>query len=281
MIASGANWPDALAGTALAGAVDGPVLLVRPDAVPSAVAAEIARLGASKAYVLGGQSAVASGVETTIETIVGVGNVERLAGLTRYETARKIAAETIGILGAAYDGTAFMATGAGFADSLSAAPIAAAKGWPIFLSGPASVDDAAMAALGVTDVVILGGTRAVSSTVQTALEDRFGTGNVDRIAGANRYVTSADVASFGVDTAGLGWDGVGLTLGTDFPDGLAGGAMLGKSDTVMMLVAPTSLPAPVGDALVANKGAIANVTYLGGTAAVSQAVRNQVAAKLE
>ncbi len=280
VIASGENWPDAMGGTALAGAVDGPILLVHPNALPAAVAAEIRRLGASKAYILGGKGAVSPVVESAVKAIVGAGNVRRLAGDTRFETSAKIASETIGVLGPDYDGTAFVATGGNFPDALSAAPIAAAKGWPIFLAKPASIDSAAMAGLGVTDVVILGGRSVVSPSLETALEGRFGAANVDRIWGADRYATSAQVAAFGVNTAGLGWNGVGLTLGTNFPDGLAGGAMLGQSNSVMMLVAPTSLPAPVGDALAANRNVIANVVYLGGTGAIPQTVRNQVEARL-
>ncbi len=40
VIATGENWPDALGGSALAGAVDGPLLLTKHDALPAAVMAE-------------------------------------------------------------------------------------------------------------------------------------------------------------------------------------------------------------------------------------------------
>ncbi|MCL4554068.1 MAG: cell wall-binding repeat-containing protein [Actinobacteria bacterium] len=173
VIASGENWPDALGGTALAGAVDGPMLLVRPNALPSEVAAEIRRLDPSKTYILGGTGAVSAGVASAVEAIVGVGDVVRLAGPTRFETNSKIVSETISVLGPAYDGTAFVATGESFPYALSAAPLAAAKGWPIFLARPASIDSAAMAALGVTDVVILGGTGAIPQTVRNQVEAKL------------------------------------------------------------------------------------------------------------
>jgi Tol biopolymer transport system component len=54
VIATGENWPDALGGSALAGAVDGPLLLTRATTIPDVTRAEIVRLKAKTAYVLGG-----------------------------------------------------------------------------------------------------------------------------------------------------------------------------------------------------------------------------------
>ncbi|MDO8987684.1 MAG: cell wall-binding repeat-containing protein, partial [Coriobacteriia bacterium] len=58
VIATGSNWPDALGGAALAAAEGGPILLTDANALPSAVAAEVTRLGATRAYILGGTGAV-------------------------------------------------------------------------------------------------------------------------------------------------------------------------------------------------------------------------------
>jgi len=46
VIASGQDWPDALGGSALAGVVDGPLLLTREGTLPAEVREEIVRLGA-------------------------------------------------------------------------------------------------------------------------------------------------------------------------------------------------------------------------------------------
>jgi len=67
IIATGRNWPDALGGVALAGVLDGPVLLVDTNSVPRNVQNELERLGAEKAIILGGQSAVGPLVETTLK----------------------------------------------------------------------------------------------------------------------------------------------------------------------------------------------------------------------
>ena len=78
-IANGLNFPDALAGAAAAGAAKAPVLLVRPDAIPSSIATELARLHPGRIVVLGGTSAVSDAVKTALATYTA-GSVTRLVG---------------------------------------------------------------------------------------------------------------------------------------------------------------------------------------------------------
>jgi VCBS repeat-containing protein len=272
IIATGRNWPDALGGTALAGALDAPILLSEPTSLPSVTADEISRLGATHAIILGGTGAVSSGVQTTLATTMGL-SVERIDGLTRYQTADKIALRVIE-LQPGYGGTAFVATGGDFPDALAAAPLAAANGWPLFLAHPTTgLSDATKAAMtGVTRVRVLGGTGALSPATYSYLSTRFGAGNVARLAGDTRYSTAVAIASWGVSDAGLGWDRVGIATGQDYPDALAGGVLQGKVGSVMLLTLPTSLHPATATALTANAGAIHTVTFFGGTGAVSTAV---------
>ncbi len=62
-IASGRDFPDALAGSALAGTQDVPVLLTKPDQLPSATLAELERLSPERVVILGGTNAVSQDVE--------------------------------------------------------------------------------------------------------------------------------------------------------------------------------------------------------------------------
>ncbi len=91
-----------------------------------------------------------------------------------------------------------VATGANFPDALGASPIAAAKGWPIYLANPVQGANTAlvatMDAAGVTKAIVLGGTSVVASSVQTVLGGAFGPGSVTRLYGANRYETAIEVA---------------------------------------------------------------------------------------
>ncbi len=61
-LATGADFPDALGGGAAAGALGGPVLLTRPDALPAETAAELARLRPARIVVVGGAAAVSDAV---------------------------------------------------------------------------------------------------------------------------------------------------------------------------------------------------------------------------
>jgi VCBS repeat-containing protein len=267
VVATGANWPDALGGSALAGAADGPLLLTRTDALPSEVWAEIDRLDASKAYILGSTAAVSSAVETYLK---GKGlTVTRLGGANRYETARKVADETIRLLGDDYSGHAFVATGLNFPDATGAAPLAAALGRPILLANVTA--GTVYVPAKTTEVVILGSAAAVPSSVEAYLDAKLGADDVDRLAGKNRYDTAAMAAQLGVN-AGMRWDGTGLATGLNFPDALSGGAMLGKLGSVMLLTRPDTLSGEAYAKLYANRAVIDTLFIFGDTNAVSGAV---------
>jgi|GEM_PF-2234734 len=279
VIATGANWPDALGGAALAGQVDGPLLLTTPGALPSAVLSEIGRLKATDAYILGGIGAVSAAVQAELETRLS-GDVTRLAGADRYGTANKVADEVIGLAEqdvGGFSGKAYVATGANFPDALGASPLAASAGTPILLAAPDAMPylpDAVDAA------VLLGGTGAVTAKTENGVETALGAGAVTRVGGADRYETAAKVADFGV-TSGMHWDGVGVATGAAFPDALSGGAMLGSFDSVLLLTRPDSLVPVAEQRLAANKDVITTVHFIGGTGAVSQGVRDRVAQVLQ
>lgn len=283
VIATGRNWPDALGGASLAGALDGPVLLVDTSIVPDSVEDEIDRLGAEKAIILGGPAAVGPAVEGRLEAVLGDGNVERIAGATRYQTADAVAVRVIDELGAAYDGVAFVATGGNFPDALAAAPLAASRHWPLYLSNPGTGLSAATRAAmaGVEEVLILGGTAVVPTAVETGLIATYGAEDVTRLAGANRYATAVAVATHGVQHAGLGWDCAGIATGQNFPDALAGGVLQGKMGSIMLLTKSTELSPETAAALSAHKAEIDSVTFFGGASAVSQEVRDAVDAALQ
>jgi putative cell wall-binding protein/Tol biopolymer transport system component len=272
VIATGENWPDALGGSALAGAVDGPILLTRPGALPDEVKAELMRLGARNAYVLGGTAAVSSAVETQLNQMLP-GFVWRLSGADRYTTTSAIAKRAIAVLGPLYDGRLIVTTGANFPDSVGAAPMGAGFGWPIVLVDPTK--STVMLPTGSSGAVILGGTVAVKPAIETYLEGEFGDPAVDRVGGATRYETSAMVAQYGVDN-GLTWDGLGIATGMDFPDSLTGGVALGLHRSPLLLTPSTVLHPAAEEKLEDNKADIDSVGFFGGTSAVSAAVEAKV-----
>lgn len=283
VIATARAFPDALGGSALAGALDAPILLTEPTVLPAIVRSEIVRLQASHVIVLGGTGAVSAGVYGQIDAIPGV-SVERVFGATRYETAEAIAARAIGVLGAGWDGTAFIATGELFPDALGASPIAAAKGWPIYLANPGRGNNAALIGAmdrqGVTNALILGGSGAVDFEVQVEATRVIGASL--RIAGDDRYQTAVRVARYGAGPAGLSWRQIAIATGRDFPDALAGGALQGKSGSVMLLVPSTTpLPADVTEVLREFRYSVTEVRFFGGTGAIPQTVRTAALTALQ
>jgi beta propeller repeat protein len=278
VIATGMNWPDALGGAALAKAMKGSILLTAPDALPSVVLAEIERLGATEAVILGGDGAVSSAVQDSLESELGDDKVSRIGGKDRYDTADRVAQAVADECGCS-PAKVLVATGADFPDALGASPLAALGPWPIVLA-PAgggltggtkkTIDD-----IGASYGVILGGENAVSSAAMAQLEAMLGVGKVTRLAGETRFETAIACAEFGV-AHGLFWDGVAISTGTNFPDAMAGGVLQGEAGSVMLLTLPDSLHPSVAETLEKQRDWIGAVTYLGGTAAVGQTVRDQV-----
>lgn len=229
VLATGADWPDALGGAGLAGALGGPVLLTPPDRVRSEVVAEIARLGARDVYVLGGSRAVHDAVLAEVRSALPGVRVTRVDGADRYATASRVASATLGA-NPAWDGHVFVATGATYADALAAGPVAAALGRPLYLVSERSADAvvAEMRRVGVARVTVLGGPAAVAAGIVSKIESLVGRGNVSRLDGADRFATALAIAAYAEDAAGFTWARPGLATSDAYPDALAAAPLLAR-----------------------------------------------------
>ena len=281
IIATGMNWPDALGGSALAGAHDAPILLSNTNSLPPSIKDEIRRLGATRAYILGGKASVDTGVEKDLKS-VGVRAISRIAGSNRYEAARNIARSVQSNRGSAYEGVAFVSSGATFPDALAASPIAAFRKWPIYLADPKahpSTLASQMKSDGVREVIILGGPASVSTAYENKFKATFR--ETTRLGGRNRYDAAANIAQYGVENAGLGWDGVNVASGGVFPDALAGGALANQKRCVLLLTDGKKLSPEPKNVLSLKKDEIGTVLYLGGSATLTNDVRKRITATLE
>lgn len=172
-----------------------PLLLTSGDALDTAVAAEVIRLGATRATILGGTAAISETVADALESL-GLA-VTRVAGASRIETAVEIAIDGNGqsppdtaILARAFEATEPTQA---FADALAAGAWAAETGWPVLLTDTAALSHATLnhvAASGYDRVIAVGGTAAISDA---ALQDLPPTVDVDRVAGASRAATAVSV----------------------------------------------------------------------------------------
>ncbi len=71
LLATGANFPDALAGSALAPKVGGPLFTVPGTCVPAETLAQIAALGATRVTLLGGENSLSAAVESLTACAAG------------------------------------------------------------------------------------------------------------------------------------------------------------------------------------------------------------------
>lgn len=261
-VATGLEFPDALAGSAVAGAWDAPVLLTRPGALPGATVNELARLQPESVVVLGGTTAVSDAVMDQITDVTGA-PVERWSGTDRYRTAAAVAE--------AYDSAdrVFVATGADYPDALAAASRAGAVDAPVLLVRTDGIPGATALALDRLDpeqITVLGGEGAVIDPVVQDLRDWAPT---TRVAGLNRYVTAAKLMEEYVSG-----ETVYIASGMDWPDALAGSAKAGTDEAPLLLTRPNGIPQVLVTAL--QRLYPDRIVILGGTEAVSEGVEDDL-----
>ena len=280
VVASGDNYPDALAASSLAGALNAPVLLTSGSSLSPETRDAISFLGPKKVIVVGGPSTISEGVRGQIRSISGVTQVSRIYGSNRNETARKIYSEGKDTYGASWSNTAIIATGSSFADALSVSPYTYATKSPIFLVNAGSgLDASTLSAIkggGFSRVVIVGGANSVSGTVVSQVKNAGL--SVSRISGATRYETSAKIASFAVDQEhALSVDTVTFATGENYPDALAASSFCGQRKGPLLLVSTTSRNSgdPVGWAS-ARKIGTSDVYTFGGENSIPGSVYNDI-----
>ncbi len=258
VIARGDSFPDALAGAPLAFKEDAPILLTKSKRLSAEVKAEIERLGAKKAIILGGTGAVSDYVGYQLK---GEGlSVERIKGADRYETAANIAARLDGS-----PDKAVIADGRNYPDALSAASYAAANGYPILLTKTDKLPAETKRALsGMEETIVLGGTAAVSEEILKKLP------NATRYSGATRYDTSAEIAGklFGKTNHAF------VATGADFADALTGSVLAAKENAPMLLVQKQQIPESIEQVI--EEQDYSQYHILGGTNAVSDDVMDDL-----
>lgn len=232
ILATGENFPDALAASSLAGFYDAPILLTSTTSLTNEARAELERLVASKVYVLGGKNSVSDGVLAEVE---GMGiSAERVAGESRQDTSVKIYEQLLG-QNATFD-TVIVASGASFADALSISPYACATATPILLTGSdgklTSEEVKAIKKNGnIRNIIIAGGINAVNGEVESQLAGM----NIQRLSGGDRYGTSTKVAEWEL-SQGMNANNMSAATGDNYPDALTGSALCGKLNSVLILV---------------------------------------------
>lgn len=168
---------------------------------------------------------------------------------------------------------AFIASGHEFADALSGGALAANYGGPILLtrsSGLPTATKDALATLQPDYIVVLGGEGAVPFEVAEELIPYAAVG-IDRVFGGDRYGTSAAMAESLVNPSPVAY----VAVGTNWPDGLAGGAAAGADFGPLLLTKPGDVPSAVMEVL-AETTQPEQIILLGGETTVTKAVFDEL-----
>lgn len=257
VLASGEQFPDALAGGVLASVLKAPVLLTKSSEMSSKVSDEIKRLKAKNIYILGGENSVSREIESNLAKEY---KIKRISGTDRYDTSVRIANEIRDITKKT---ELAVASGKSFADALSAAPALAKQQIPIILTDGDKPEFNTMNLnkLYSIDVkYVIGGENSVPNKFATAT----------RIAGSDRYQTSVEVAKrFYKDSKNAL-----LASGMVFPDGLSSISLAMKNDAPVLLTSRNSLPTSVDKYIKESK--VESLTIVGGFGSVSSSIENDI-----
>ena len=250
LVATGLNFPDALAASFLSGGGrEAPILLVEREHVPQETRDALDQLDPSRIIVLGKTDAVAADTVQELADSYPDTDVDVIGGQTRIETAAMIAHRG-GDIGTMRDlsdptstdelTTAIVARAGNFPDALASGPLALEGRHPILLTPTDTLDPVTRDALtdpdlGIEQVVVTGGTVAISQDVEDAIADLDNVASVHRVAGEDRTQTAVELGELTRST--LGWDASTMSLarGDFFPDALTVAPLAAQLDASLVL----------------------------------------------
>lgn len=266
IIASGNNFPDALAGSVLSKKLNAPILLVDKELTNSMDSIEYLKNHFNydgNVYILGQGASVSEEYVNYIKNL-GCKNITRLGGADRFDTNKKIV-DTLNV----QKGTPVVITnGYGFADALSVSSIATSKGYPILMSNSSNLSDEIkqkIKDIQPSQVYLIGGEGSLSNNIISQIENtvpQLGDNNIVRIGGSTRYDTSLDISKyFSMDS-----DTAVITSGKNFPDALSGSAVAAQKNAPIILTDGQDISS---QKKYLDTTGYKNLILLGGTGAIS------------
>lgn len=243
-LAVGTSYPEAVAAGPIAALRKAPLLLTRTDSLPAETRTEIQRLGVSDVVILGGTGAVSSAVEADLAATYAV---TRITGVDRYSTVAAISAS---YFSPDEVPVAYVARGDLFVDALAGGPAAVTHNGPILLTDKDLLPTATaveLQRLNPREIVILGGSAAVSAAVESEL-GQLAAGGVTRLAGSNRYDTAVKAS----ETLPSGPNAVFLATALNYPDALAAVPLTGTDP--LLLVTQQMVPGDTANRIAALTG---------------------------
>lgn len=229
VLASGNNFPDALAGAPLAYQEGAPILLV--DSIPEASTVTLDYIEDhvdknGKVFLLGGTGVIPY---SFTQKLVSMGftaqNIHQLGGKDRNETSLIISKQLQNPLN-----NIFLVTDSDFADALTVAPTAVGHNIPILLVSDSGLTPDQKAFCDSKDTVVILG--------QLAFKTNDIYPQAVALAGKDKYETNALWAMQQKNKPFIA-----LTTGEDYPDALAGAVLVGSlgSGPILMTIPNRSL----------------------------------------
>ena len=285
VLASGTSFADALSANARAWHVYGTVVLVPHDRLHPATARALDTCRSSEgsaraiAYIVGGPIAVSTGVEQ--EVAARGYEVVRVAGADRYDTAVQVTSYAADSGCECQPTEAIVASGEQWPDAASAGSILGFR--YLLLTERDRLPEATRRRLesSVYNVIIAGGTAAISSEVEEEIRTIcsvpvYSCIEVQRVAGATRQETAANLADNRQGGSEHPPTAVVLARGDAFPDAIASGRFAASQNGVLLLTgSPTRLHETTEKWLRDHRSTIEKIFVVGDESAVSAEVAEQ------
>ncbi|AFM43223.1 cell wall-binding protein [Desulfosporosinus acidiphilus SJ4] len=272
------QFSDALAAAPLSKKLDAPILMTNSSKLDDRTLAEIQSLGAKNIYIVGGTVAVSQTIQDSLSSQY---TVTRIAGQQAYDTAAQISAK----VGIDSTQTVYIANYAAIPDAIAISAFAAEQGSPILLTERDSVPSStakALTDLKASNVVLLGGTAVIGTSVENELGSQY---NVKRWGGYDQYDTQNIIFQNLFNTqkpqtplyfaSGLVRQG-DVTSGNPKGDALVTAALAAKQGGFVAMIPQNSLPSSLNYFLLFNKGYIKQSTVVGNYNGVSLDLENQL-----
>lgn len=264
ILVSGESATDSLLAGPLSIRLQAPVLLTGKAGLTNALTAEIKRLGATNAMIIGGDLVVSQATEEAVKAL-GL-DVERLGGATRYETSVKVDRKVRDI--SRVTDKAVIANGSTVFDALTMGAAAGKMGVGILLNDGKSNAMIEASLEGVKSAILLGGTKVETTAAEDDLKAKGIT--VERVAGATRYATAVAIANkFYADPTS-----VIVTNGLKPYDALSAAGLSNKYNAPLLITPADELNAETKayiESVNPNKAYV-----LGGNLAITEAVRAEI-----